>query len=167
MMSRLQKYREITAGAALYLSVTVCTVTANAQVPQPGYQYAAKIVCGLQKDPQAMILTRGFYGTTVNIHNPNSGTVTFTKTLALTVPPLEQRPGEVRPYANDALKPEEALKTDCDDIRKKLFPAGFTNGYIEGFVIIHATNSVGVTAVYTTASVDKSGEFLQHSGIHV
>src|SRR4051794_13354742 len=77
-MNHLQQHGGIIAGANLSLLLMISAGTVGAQTPAPGYQYAAKIVCGLQKDPQAMILTRGFYATTVNIHNPNNSAVTFT-----------------------------------------------------------------------------------------
>jgi hypothetical protein len=51
------------------------------------FEYAAKFVCGLQKDPEDLRLTMGLYGTEVNIHNPNEEVVRLTKKLALTFPP--------------------------------------------------------------------------------
>lgn len=168
-MNRFYKCASANIGGALCLSLlSASAVKAQfAPQPQPGFEYAAKVVCGLQKDPQSMMLTRGFYATTVNIHNPNNEVVKFSKILALTMPPIEQRPGNVKEYAIDELKPGEALKTDCDDIRRKLFPNGFPNGYIEGFVVIQSQKSLDVTAVYTTGSLDKTGVFLDHTGIHV
>jgi hypothetical protein len=50
------------------------------------FEYVAKLVCGLQRDPSDMRLTRGAYATTINIHNPNEGEVQFSKKLAFTFP---------------------------------------------------------------------------------
>ena len=75
------------------------TGTPNTPSPQPTfsprrvmtYEYAAKIVCGIQEDPANMRLVIGNYATAINIHNPNRGDVAFIKKLALTFPPEEQR----------------------------------------------------------------------------
>jgi hypothetical protein len=132
-----------------------------------GSQFAAKIVCGLQKDPEDMRLARGFYATTINIHNPQEKDVTFKKKLALSFPPKEQRPGKVMPIAEDTLRPDEALKVDCMDVRGRLFPNGFPTPYIEGFIVIDSPASLDVTAVYTTTALDREGRPGDHSSIDV
>jgi hypothetical protein len=137
---------------------------------QPGtadFSYAAKIVCGLQRDPRDMRLARGFYATTINIHNPGDTDAKFFKKLALTFPPEEQRPGKVIRISQDVLKPDEALKVDCNEIRRRLFPNGFPTPYIEGFVVIESANSLDVTAVYSTAALDQGGNVTTHSSIDV
>lgn len=134
---------------------------------EPAFEYAAKIVCGLQKDPRDMRLTRGFYATTINIHNPAALTTKFFKKLALTYPPDEQRPGKIFPIGQDSLGPDEALKVDCNDIRKRLFPNGFPEPYIEGFVVIQSRESMDVTSVYTTAALDREGNPSEQRGIEV
>jgi hypothetical protein len=128
------------------------------------FEYAAKIVCGLQKDPDNMRLARGFYASAINIYNPNHAAVGFSKTLALTFPPDEQRPGEVMPISSDRLGPHEALEVDCVDIQRRLFPRGFRDGYIKGFVLIRSEASLDVSAVYSTAGIE--GEY-SHSSIDV
>jgi hypothetical protein len=50
------------------------------------FEYAAKLVCGLHRDPRDRRLIRGAYATTINIHNPNDAEVEFFKKLALTFP---------------------------------------------------------------------------------
>lgn len=133
-----------------------------------GLMYSAKVVCGPQKDPRDMRLARGFYATTINIHNPQSDSVAFTKKLALTYPPDEQQPGKVMPISRDKLGPDQALKVDCMDLRKRLFPRGFPANYIEGFVVIESKQSLDVVAVYTTAALDpRTGEATTHSSIDV
>lgn len=133
----------------------------------PEFEYAAKIVCGLQRDPKDMRLTRGFYATTINIHNPNESTVKFFKKLALSYPPPAQKPGRIMPIGDDALRPDEALKTDCVDLQRRLFPNGFPTPYIEGFVIIQSPESLDVTGVYTSASIDREGIVVEQRGIDV
>ncbi|MES9972418.1 MAG: hypothetical protein ABW092_20485 [Candidatus Thiodiazotropha sp.] len=119
------------------------------------YKYAAKLVCGIQDDPADMRLARGFYATTINIHNPNEKKVKFKKSLSLTYPPPKQRPGKVIPIAEDRLGPDQALAVDCIDIRQRLFPSGFPRPYIEGFVTLVAQKSLDVTAVYTSRALDQ------------
>lgn len=123
-------------------------VTFNVVVnPRPRFEYAAKIVCGEQKNSNNLRLARGLYATTVNIHNPNDSAALFYKKLALTYPNEEQRAGEIIPLGVDTLSYDQALKLDCIEIKKRFkFPA-----YIEGFVIIQSMVSLDVSAVYTTA----------------
>ncbi len=135
--------------------------------PQYKFEYPAKIVCGVQKDPRETRLVRGFYATTINVHSGNEAPVTLFKKLALSFPPEEQRPGRILPVSEDGLKSDEALKVDCPDIRRRLFPNGFPNGYIEGFVVIRSTERLDVTAVYTTAALDPRGLAGSHSSIDV
>ncbi|WP_447969782.1 S8 family serine peptidase [Nitrospira sp. M1] len=118
-----------------------------------GFHYAAKVVCGIQRDREDMRLARGIYGTAINIHNPGEKPVTFDKTLALTFPPKEQRPGKVLRIATDTLGPGEALAVDCPDIQQRLFPNGFPTSYIKGFVVIESSASVNVTGVYSAMNL--------------
>jgi hypothetical protein len=130
-------------------------------VIEPGsrYEYAAKIVCGIQNEPDNLRLARGVYATTINIHNPNNTTVEIFKKLALTYPPGKQLPGEVIPISTDTLGPDQALETDCMDIETKLFPNGFPTPYIEGFVIIQSPLSIDVSAVYSAAKLGEVTSF--------
>lgn len=131
------------------------------------YEYAVKLICGLQRDPGHMRLTPGLYATTINIHNPNERQVRFFKKLALTFPPGRQRPGKILRIAHDVLGPDEALAVDCEDLQRRLFPNGLPGPYIEGFVIIQSPESLDVTAVYTTAALDREGRPTIHSSIDV
>jgi hypothetical protein len=138
-----------------------------AVIEPPLFEYAAKLICGLQKDPEGMRLVRGFYATAVNIHNPSDAEVRFSKKLALTFPPEEQRPGEIFPLGLDTLRADEALEVDCEDVRRKLFQGGFPENYIKGFVVIQSPASLDVTAVYTAAGVDEEGRPVSVGGIDV
>jgi serine protease len=131
------------------------------------YEYAVKLVCGIQKDPKSMVLARGFYATTVNIHNPGPKPVTFEKKLALSIPPGEQKPGKVIRIAKDDLEVDQALATDCDDIARRVFDGSLPTPFIEGFVVIRSPQSLDVTAVYTTATLSADGTAGEHSSIHV
>jgi len=131
------------------------------------FEYAAKIICGIQKDPKSMRLARGFYATAINIHNPNDFEVKFFKKLSLTYPPEGQKPGRIIPISEDTLKPDEALEVDCDDIQKRLFPNGFPTPYIKGFIVVQTPAKLDVTAVYTTATLTKNGRVKDHSSIDV
>jgi hypothetical protein len=131
------------------------------------FEYVAKLVCGVQADPKEMRLARGFYATTVNIHNPLEETTTLVKKLALTFPPGKQRPGKILPIGRDKLGPDEALATDCEDLRQRVFQGQLPAPYIEGFVVIQSERSLDVTAVYSTATLSREGVAEHHSSIHV
>jgi hypothetical protein len=161
------EYYDATSAAGWKTHVSSFRLPSCGRDDRAAYKYAAKIVCGLQKDPKDMRLARGFYATTINIHNPNEEKVAFTKTLALSYPPEEQRPGKVMPIARDTLGPDEALKVDCMDVQRRLFPNGFPTPYIEGFVTIESRGSLDVTGVYTTASLDANSRPTDHSSIDV
>lgn len=131
------------------------------------YEYSAKLICGKQNNPDDLRLARGLYATAVNIHNPNDEPVHFFKKLALTYPPKEQKPGRIIPIAVDTLQYDEALAVDCLDIQKEAFNNEFPESYVKGFIVIQSPRSLDVTAVYTTASLDKRGKATEHSSIDV
>jgi hypothetical protein len=130
----------------------------------PEFEYSAKLVCGMQEDPKNMALVKGFYGTTINVRNPDSDPVRFEKSLALTLPPGGQRPGELIRIAEEGLDPGIALAVDCNDIAERV---GFPQPFIEGFVVIRSTDELDVIGVYTSATLDRDGVAGEHSSIHV
>jgi serine protease len=132
------------------------------------FHYAAKVICGLQKDEGVGAATPARYGTIVNIRNsaePGGETVLLTKELALALPPGFQEQGKLLPLGRDKLEPAHALATDCDDLRKR------TNGglpdFFDGFVTVRSTGSLDVSAVYTTAAIDREGRLAGQAGIDV
>jgi uncharacterized repeat protein (TIGR01451 family) len=139
----------------------------NTQVLCIKYEYAAKIICGIQKNSENMSFARGFYATSINIHNPNDEKVHFFKKLALAYPPEEQKPGSVIPIAIDTLEYDEALKTDCNDIQKNLFKGKFPTPYIEGYVVVQSPRSLDVTGVHTTANLGCWGKAKDQQSIDV
>jgi len=145
----------------------------NAAFPPPdddddprrgGIVYSAKLVCGPQEDPKNMALVKGFYGTTINIRNPGPEPVKFEKVLALTLPPGNQKPGEVIRIAEDELEPGFALAADCNDVEERV---GFPQPFIEGFLVIRSTGRLDVVGVYTSATLDRDGVAGEHSSIHI
>lgn len=133
----------------------VATAGGAEEPPETVFKYAAKLVCGLQKDPDNTRLAQGFYATAINIHNPNPSRVEFEKKLSLTFPPEAQAPGKVRLIGRDVLDEDQALETDCIDIQRRLFPNGLPRPYIKGFVTVTSKEPLNVTAVYSTRSLDQ------------
>lgn len=144
-----------------------CGVPPDEEEKAAAFEYAAKLVCGLQRDPKGMRLVRGFYGTAINIHNPGDESVTFRKKLALTFPPKEQKPGKVIPIARHKLGPDEALEVDCEDVLWEVFNGRFPTSYIKGFVVVQSSARLDVTAVYTTAGLDRQGKVTSVTSIDV
>ncbi len=135
--------------------------------PVGDFEYAAKFVCGIQEDPRDTRLARGGYATTINIYNPTDKEVSFTKTLALTIPPGGQQQGESIPFAEDVLPPHRALAVDCMDVRARAFSGTFPTPFIEGFVIIRSQASLDVVGVYTGANLNEAGAAVEHSSMDV
>jgi CARDB protein len=134
--------------------------------PQEVFEYVAKLICGAQEDPKDMRLAKGFYATTINVHNPNREFTRFFKKLALTIPPGDQRPGPILPIATDGLEYDQALAVDCDDVARRLFGGTLPAPFIEGYIVIQSERSLDVTGVYSTATV-RDGMAEEHSSIHV
>jgi hypothetical protein len=115
------------------------------------FQYAAKVVCGdlRERDPA---LAPGIYRTEVNVYNPNKTEVTLRKWLAVAIPPGKQRPGKSYPDGNThTLDAGLALEVDCEHLGR-LLPQPPPSHFV-GFLIIESTESVDVTAVYTTGGI--------------
>jgi len=125
--------------------------TVRMEVLCVNYEYATKIVCGRQDDPDTLRLLEGRYGTTVNIHNPNDLEAFFFKKLALACPPVEQSGGKIFPIALDRLDYDQSLKSDCDELRDRIFGGEFPLGYIEGHLVVQSALSLDVQGVYTAA----------------
>jgi hypothetical protein len=133
----------------------------------PRFDYAAKLVCGVQGESDVLSLARGAYGTTINILNQGRRDAEFLKHLVLALPPGEQRPGNTYRIALDQLPAGHALAVDCDDVRERLFPDGFPGGYVDGFVTLESDERLEVVGVYTVASVNQAGDIVGGSSIHL
>jgi hypothetical protein len=130
------------------------------------HEYAAKVVCGVGDPESATRREPGHYATSVNIHNPGPGRRRFFKKLALTFPPGDQREGDVLPIGHHALAYDEALQSDCADLRRRLIPGG-SAPFFEGFLVIQSHGPLDVTAVYTTSDAGANGEPAEHSSVDV
>ena len=125
--------------------ILMLAVPVRAQQPAGPYNYAAKIVCGTQREAQGVVPQA--YMTTVNVHNPSDSLAIFFKTLLVTLPPGGQRAmSPLRPTFTDSLRPQAGLATDCADLRKRYPNAP---AFFEGFVLLQSRVSLDVVAVYT------------------
>ena len=116
------------------------------------YEYAAKFVCGMRDDSGSLLTAPGRYSTIVNIHNFQNRTLPFFKKLALAFPPEEQAPGEVLPIGIDELAYDEALKADCDDIRRTLFGGELPENFIDGYLVVQSPRKLDVDVFYSAAA---------------
>lgn len=130
------------------------------------HEYSVKIVCGPRTEDDEGGLAPGLYSTTVNIHNPGPREVRFFKKLALTSPPGNQRAGDIRPIGKDALAYDEALQTDCRELRRRAIPTSEAP-FIEGFLVIQSRGGLDVTAVYSTAATGGANPGVAHSSVDV
>jgi hypothetical protein len=146
--------------------VTPGAAPAPPAAPNEVFEYVAHLNCGAQEDPKDMRLAKGFYATTINVHNPNREVTKFFKKLALTIPPGDQRPGPILPIANDSLEYDQALAVDCEDVARRLFGGSLPAPWIEGYIVIQSERSLDVTGVYSTATV-RDGMAEEHSSIHL
>jgi len=112
------------------------------------YQYAAKVLCtanipGTSQTTSSLL--PGSYQTVVNIHNPGEKAARIRSKLAVTTP------SAISAFVARGLKPDEAVKLDCEDFSRK-YGLTFVHG-IEGFLVVESTHSLDVVAVYTAGAV--------------
>lgn len=127
--------------------------------------YAAKFICGVQRDPSIKIVPdaqAGHYSTKVNVHNNTGITINFRKKI------IQLKGGQVpiEPQFKtfEALKSDWAMEVVCRDIYKHLnipiWPdVDVIPPYIEGFVILEVyfapvptsppVDPLDVAAIYT------------------
>jgi len=123
-------------------SLVVTAATAEAQNPIVTDTYAAKFICGVQKDPSIALVPdaqAGHYSTKINVHNNTGITISFRKKR------IQLKGGQV-PTApqfrvDESRGQDWALEVVCRDIYKHLNIAVPPDPnvpyppYIEGFVI--------------------------------
>lgn len=122
------------------------------------FQYAVKFICTSNIPGTSQTTTSllpGSYATVVNIHNPNSKTAAFRMKLAAATS-TQADPPQITKFIKDALKPDQATKVDCSNIRD--FDIQPIHGF-EGFLVIESSLSLDVVAVYTAAN--KGGDGVQ------
>lgn len=142
-------------------------VTAEHRILCPIYEYPAKFVCGTQPEAADRSLLRGAYGTTVNLHNPSDEEVFVFAKLALARQAEPLAPGPVLPIDLFSFEYDEAVSIDCDVVGDRLFPDGFPDELIDGFLVIQSARRLDVTGVYTTALLDEAGRPAGHSSVDV
>lgn len=131
------------------------------------YEYAAKLVCGVQPDPDELRLVRGLYATVINVRNPGEEGVRFLKRIELAFPPGGQEQGQARDISEDGLDPGTALSTSCEDLRERVFGGRFPADYIDGFVVIESPESLDVTAVYSSTGLDQENRATGAADVNV
>lgn len=133
--------------AMLLATLTINQRPVGAQVPPLPIQYAVKFVCGKSPGPgQQQVVATGNYFTAINVHNPFNDTVKFRKKIAVALP--NEKAGKVSPFFDVALKNDEALEIDCDDIFKHMH---MNPTFLKGFVVVESKTELDIVAVYTAA----------------
>jgi uncharacterized repeat protein (TIGR01451 family) len=130
------------------------------------YDYAAKFVCGSQASPTDMRLARGWYATTVNVHNPNDEVVTVFSKLALSHPSQGNKGGETKPFRFSELGYDQVVGLECDEVRRSVFSGEFPTPYIEGFLVVQSPRSLDVTGLYSSANLDGHDTAFGQASVH-
>ncbi len=144
---------------------------ATAQIQSQKDVYAAKFLCGNflpkvgipEADGLEWPVKPGNYFTTINLHNPNTGTLSFQKKAVLLY--RADKPGDLEqpmppsPLISASLNGDWGLEIDCTDIRKQLLGGAVSPPtFIEGWVVIEVKSNqlhqtipppLDVTGVYT------------------
>jgi hypothetical protein len=123
-------------------SLLVTAATALAQAPVVTDTYAAKFICGVQKDPAITLVPdaqAGHYSSKINVHNNTGLTISFRKKVIQLKGGQVPTPPQFR--IDEKLDPDWALEVVCRDIYRHLNipvppdPNVPYPPYIEGFVI--------------------------------
>jgi hypothetical protein len=112
------------------------------------FEYSAKVLCG-EVQERGGPLAPGSYVTEINIYNPNDRPALLRKTLVLTIPPGEQQEGEAPLQEEHPLGPGRAVAVDCRYLGSRVA----VGPLFIGFLVIESTESLDVTAVYTTGGL--------------
>jgi hypothetical protein len=114
------------------------------------FEYAVKFVCGraASTTTSPTPVATGFYFTAINVHNPNSGPISFTKKFAVALP--SQKAGIVSQPFPAALKSDEAFEVECGEITSDLKMAPLS--FVTGFAVFRSVQEIDIVAVYTTAA---------------
>lgn len=109
----------------------------------PARLYSVKFVCG---DSEGEIVSPGRYFTAINVHNPSCTSVRFRYKVALAFP---GEPGEVSPFKEVSLGPDQAFEIDCAQVRELIES---DQRFLKGFVVIESEHELDVVAVYTAGA---------------
>src|ERR671926_1903462 len=144
-MSRRRKMKKLVRRITLLAAASLLITGATAEAQNPATvtdTYAAKFICGVQKDPNIALVPdaqAGNYSTKINVHNNTGLTITFRKKV------IQLKGGQI-PIApqfrvDENLGPDWALEVVCRDIYNHLNipippnPNVPYPPYIEGFLI--------------------------------
>jgi hypothetical protein len=114
------------------------------------FQYAAKVVCGVNKDSGR--IAHGIYETVVNVHSPNNEVMPLRYKLAQAG---EMNDGKISQFKDGKIGPDGAQFFGCADLHK-LFDIP-TATFIDGFFVIECKLPLDVIAVYTTNDLNGAG----------
>ena len=122
-------------------SLVVTAATAEAQNPIVTDTYAAKFICGVQKDPSIALVPdaqAGHYSTKINVHNNTGIEIKFRKKVIQLKGGQNPTPPAFAIF--ESLKSDYAMEVVCRDIYGHLGIAippavNVIPPYIEGFVI--------------------------------
>jgi hypothetical protein len=117
------------------------------------FEYPTKVVCGDQSDRTDLRLAPGAYRTTVNIRNAGRETVSFTEEFVLAHPARGTRSEHVGRFSEGVLKRGQAVATDCEDIRKRVFGGRLPAPYVDGWLVVRSRGKLDVTSVHTAAGL--------------
>lgn len=128
-------------GLACVIGLLLMSTSAQAQFPTVTHTYAAKFICGVQRDASLLAVPdaqAGHYSSKINVHNNTGVTIQFRKKVIQ----LKggQIPIEPQFKKNEALRSDWAMEVVCRDIYGHLgiqIPpqVDAIPPYIEGFVI--------------------------------
>ena len=168
-MSRiLTKLRRAVALAAVIVLAPFGATTASPQPLVNGFMYTVKFTCVAEVGPAESTDVEGpflgaLYRTAVNIHNPHSFRVKFTKKAVVSRSQAAPR-GIISEKKTDFLESDQALDIDCKDVVTLL---GGPQPVGNGFVVIETQFELDVVAVYTQIFIDKEivgAKNVVHSG---
>jgi len=134
---------------AIGIPVAALVFPATDALAKLPYEYAAKVVCGLQESKKNPGVTIGIYATTINVRNPNGAKSMILKYFVPTLPPGKQHPSDPIQMSQESVPPNAAFASDCHDIAAR---AKITLPFWEGFLVIESESSLDVVGVYTSAT---------------
>jgi hypothetical protein len=114
------------------------------------YEYAAKILCGLNKKDG--MIAHGIYETVVNVHNPYVEGQQFKYKVALAGNPAD---GKISTFTTTKIGADGAQFYGCNEFHK--ITATAPTAVIDGFFVIQSPQPLDVIAVYTTNDVNGAG----------
>jgi hypothetical protein len=138
------------ANTLTLLALSALCLPGRALCQDSYYQYAAKVVCGRAPEP---ILAPGEYFTAVNVHNSTDAPMSFQWKVAVALP---GRPGQVSPFDDLRLGPDQAIELDCHTMLRRVHEERF----LKGFAVLRSRIPLDVVAVYSAQGPTQAIETL-------